>query len=82
MAVNTRATTGLILALDARFAIAATGHRCPLYPPKADKDQTCRHVRFVPHADSYTAEKSSLDHLSARRTQSRKPESDTGSCGC
>jgi len=32
MAANTRATTGLMLALDARFAIAATGHPCPLYP--------------------------------------------------
>jgi hypothetical protein len=34
MAANTRATTGLILALDARFAIAAIGHPCPLYPRK------------------------------------------------
>jgi len=24
-------------------------------PPKADKEQTCRHVRFVPKADSCTA---------------------------
>jgi hypothetical protein len=39
MAVNTRATTGLILALDARFAIAATGHRCPLYPRKRTKSR-------------------------------------------
>ena len=41
-------------------------------PPKADIDQTCRHVRFVPKADIRSAAKSTLlDHLVGAGEQGR-----------
>src|SRR5262249_57693421 len=39
-------------------------NQCPLYPPKADMDQSGCDVRFVPKADSCSATKNGLvDHL-------------------
>ena len=41
----------------------ATPQRLSALPPKADKEQTCRHVRFAPKADNHAD--ASLGSLSA-----------------
>src|SRR5215510_6546397 len=47
-------------------------------PPKADKQQRCRHVRFVPLADERTAAKRNRHSVSS----SRLTTTDEGRGGC
>jgi hypothetical protein len=43
---------------------AENEHEMPALPPKADNEQTWRHVRFVPKADKCAAANEGLfDHL-------------------